>query len=255
VSINPDGHDQRLNVTFQAADDTDISYVSVQATGLRVSDLRAAGGVITRARRKAFADTSGSVRIYPERDDQNTFEYSLKIDSPLSVEEMLHNALVLVEVQAVDASGNQSSFSEVVIVGEDTEEQVFGMEVAPSRIIFTNAMEVVQLITSIEFQFRGWVPLPGAGHGIGFSSSDPSLVHVSGDGRVYPLAETGASPVFVSVSFPGLETMQVPVEVSFTKELTGLRLDGYAPGQTVVLDSLNRFYPLPTVLGVFNDGT
>ena len=79
VSINPDGHDQRLNVTFQAADDTDISYVSVQATGLRVSDLRAAGGVITRARRQAFADTSGSVRIYPERDDQNTFD-SLLLD-------------------------------------------------------------------------------------------------------------------------------------------------------------------------------
>ncbi len=75
---------QYLVVTAVATDDVDISYVGVDATGVRASDLRAAGGVVARAREQAFAATGGQLRVYPVSDDQQLFELSLEVTSELS---------------------------------------------------------------------------------------------------------------------------------------------------------------------------
>ena len=52
VSISGVGSQQRLSVVVDAADDTDIQYVAFNLTGLRASDIRAAGGVISEAKKR-----------------------------------------------------------------------------------------------------------------------------------------------------------------------------------------------------------
>src|SRR5690606_7932952 len=47
--------EQRLVVELAAADDVDLSHLEVEAVGLRASDLRAVGGVVAKARERAFA--------------------------------------------------------------------------------------------------------------------------------------------------------------------------------------------------------
>ena len=64
-----EGH-QYLVVSARAQDDVDITYVGFSVTGLRASDLRAAGGVVAHARKNAFAATEGFERVYPAHDGQ-----------------------------------------------------------------------------------------------------------------------------------------------------------------------------------------
>ncbi|HJK91330.1 MAG TPA: Ig-like domain-containing protein, partial [Polyangiaceae bacterium LLY-WYZ-15_(1-7)] len=246
---------QHLVVTVQASDDVDLSYVALSAVGLRASDLRREGGIVEAARRTAFADTGGFERVFPDSDDQRSFELALPVTTPLGPAEIASNGLVLVEALAVDASGNQASLSEIAFTGGDVEEEALGLSVRPERIVFTTLLESASIVPTVEYQFRGATPLPGSGSGVSYASSHPERVAVTPAGLVYPLAETAGVEVSIRVTYPGLPPVDVPVEVDPSKSLVGLRLEGLDAEGRLVLPRLASPTALPEVTGLFDDGT
>jgi len=243
---------QYLLVTADAGDDVDISYVGIEATGLRASDLRVAGGVVARAREQAFAATGGQQRIYPRRDDQQRFELSLELSSELSAAAVAHDGVVLVDMVAVDASGNQTALSKISFTGEDVVETAADLQVQPARIVFTNLLETAALTPSVDYQFRGRTPLPGPGTGVSYTSSHPELIAVTAGGIVYPLAETTDESVTIAVSYPGLDPVTLPVEVDLNKYLTALKVEPLNAQEQWVLERLNGWFAWPNVVGVFD---
>jgi hypothetical protein len=132
-------------------DDTDIQYVGFSATGLRASDLRAAGGIVDIARKNAFAATDGIQKVYPHADDQGLFELVLPVRSELDAAAIAHDGVVLIDIVAVDSSGNQSSLSQISFTGKDVVEEASDLQVNPSQITFTNLLETATLIPSVNF--------------------------------------------------------------------------------------------------------
>ena len=246
---------QYLVISASATDDIDLNYLGFDATGLRASDLRAAGGVVARARQQAFAATNGLQRIYPISDDQQLFELSLEVSSELSAAAIAHDGVVLVDIVAVDASGNQTALSKISFTGEDVVEAAADLQVQPGRIIFTNLLETAAITPSVDYQFRGRTPLPGPGTGVSYASSHPDLIAVTAGGIVYPLAETAGETVSITVSYPDLAPVAVPVEVDLSKYLTALEMDPFNAQGQWVLERLNGWFAWPNVVGVFDDGS
>ncbi len=184
-------------------DDGDITYAGFSVTGIRASDLRAAGGVVARARKTAFAATSGFRRVYPVTDDQEIFTLTVEMTSELSPDEIAHDGVVLADIVAADASGNQRSVSEIAFTGEDVVEKASDLQVQPSEITFTNILETAALIPSVQFEFRGRTPLPGLGKGITYESSAPDCVSVTPGGVVYPRTED--CDAVITVTYQGLD--------------------------------------------------
>ena len=255
VGISGEAGNQRLDVSFTVGDDTDVAYLSIDAAGLRASVLRASGGVVKNAREQAFAETPGGIRVYPDEEGQNDFVLSLPVNSSLEQAAVLSDALVLVEAHVVDSSGNQTSLSEISFVGDDVNEEILGFQVAPASIVFSNPLEEAQLVPSLEFQFRGLTPVPGRGKGVSYQSSDPGAVYVSDSGTIYPLKETPDGPVAITVTYSGQESVVVPVTVDYSKVLEKLKVEGLSEGLPFVLASLNHAYDMPSLLGVFDDGS
>ena len=139
LAASPAG--QLLVIAVQAADDVDLSFVEVSATALRASDLRSVGGIVDNARSSAFAATEGRTRIYPSVHGQHLFELALPVKGGLSAAEIAHNGLVLIDASAVDASGNQASFSKLAFTGQDVVETVTAISAVPERIVFTSLIE------------------------------------------------------------------------------------------------------------------
>ena len=207
---------QYLTVSFDASDEVDLSYLSITLTGLRASDLRAAGGVVSQAERKAFLRMDEARRVFPRVDGQSSFSLRQRIEPALSAEEIARNALVMIQASAVDASGNQRSFSDVRMTGSSVDEGVRGISVQPGNLLFTDALQSARLIPEVDFEFRGPTPLPGLGHGVNYRSSNPDKVWVSAEGVVYPIQETAGEAVFVYLSYPGLAEISLPVIRSMT---------------------------------------
>jgi len=262
VSFAKLGGRQHLVVSLQAADDTDISYVAVSVVGLRASQLRAAGGIVDQARQGAFADTGGFLRL-PPTDGSGAFELVVPVGTltaagdvigELDPDAISSDGLVLVEAHAVDASGNQTSLSKIVLTGGDLDEAVSSLSTLPDRILFTNLLEMATIVPTVDFQFRGPTPLPGSGSGVRYTSNHPEIVAVTSSGLVYPLAETAVVDVRITASY-GTFSDDVPVEVNTSKSLVGLRMDGLDTAGRWVLPSLNRRYPIHSVIGIFDDGT
>ncbi|WP_435104212.1 Ig-like domain-containing protein [Arhodomonas sp. AD133] len=253
--IRSDESGQYLDVRVEAADDVDLRYVSFSLLGLRASDLRDAGGVVAEAATNAFAKTDGVRRVPPSKDGQTKFSLSVPVDAELSRGAIARDGLVLVEASAVDASGNQASLSRMSFTGGEVSEDVKDLKAAPERVVFTHLLESVSIVPEVQFEFRGWTPLPGLGTGVTYTSSDPDVVSVTRSGVVYPLEETNGEPVTVTVSYPGLDDVIIPVEVDPSKELVGLRARGVGAGEQFVIERLNQYQPLPEVVGVFDDGT
>ncbi|HEY9199158.1 MAG TPA: Ig-like domain-containing protein, partial [Gammaproteobacteria bacterium] len=246
---------QNLTVSVTAVDDSDISSVGFSVTGIRASDLRAAGGVVDQARNKAFAQTSGTVIINPSYEGQTEFVLLLPLANELDAAAIAHDGLVLLDLVAVDASGNQNALSKIAFTGSDVSEQAESIQVAPQRIVFTNLLETATLMPSVDFQFRGLTALPGAGSGVTYTSSHPDLIAVTTGGVVYPLAETGDQAVTITVAYPGLVPLVVPVDVDLTKVIDHLAVDAIDEHGHFVLNSLNTPTALPPVYAVFNDGS
>ncbi len=254
VAIEEEGGIQYLRAVLAAADDTDLAYLHLSLTGIRASDLRRVGGVVAGARESAFLSTGTPVRLTPNADDQQRFSARLPLTTPLSAEEVRRNALVLVEATAADASGNQTSLGDVRNLGDTVEEGVLGFSVAPSALVFTDMLQSARIIPTVSYEFRGPTPIPGSGQGVSYSSSDPGVVSVGADGLVYPLAENPGHPVTVTVSFPGQASVAIPVSVDFSRHLTRLDYAGRDQGP-FHLPGLNRYYPLPALEAVFDDGS
>src|SRR3989338_5164433 len=246
---------QYLVVSFSAEDDSDLSYLSLSLTGLRASDLRAAGGVVSQAERNAFLSMADAKRVFPRSDDQRLFSLRQLISTPLSAEEIARNALVMVQASAVDASGNQNSYSDIRFTGDNVDEGVHGISVQPNRLLFSDVLQSARLIPEVDFEFRGPTPMPGLGSGIAYRSSSPDKVWVSAEGVVYPLQETAGEAVFVYLNYPGLDEISLPVKVDFSRRLTALRFEGQTASQPLVLPRLNSFEKLPALLPVFDDGS
>ncbi len=254
IGVAADDGGQFATLTLTASDDTDISYVSVELTGLRASDLRRFGGVVEKAANSAFVETNGFVRKRPITDDQTDFHFLAPFQETLSGEEMARNALLLIEATVVDASGNQASLSEVRYLGESVSESVNGLYVAPESLVFSDALQFARLLPSLDYEFRGLTPAPGAGTGVTYTSSEPSVVAVTSDGLVYPLKETAADVVAIEVAYPGQPPVPVPVTVDYSRNLTGLRYQGQESGP-FNLSRLNATLPLPELSAVFDDGS
>ena len=254
VAISENGGEQSIALDLTADDNTDLAYLSIRITGIRASDLRRSGGVVQKAKDNAFIDTGESIRIYPTVDNQKSYVFSYPLTTRLSGDEIAHNALAIIEARAVDASGNQNVVSEIRYLGDTVDEKVLGMSVAPERLMFTDVLQFARLIPSLDYEFRGATPVPGLGQGITYTSSDPSSVLVTQDGVVYPLQETGTNPVELSINYPGMDQVVVPVTVNFSRNLVGLNYAGQDEGP-FVLSSLNEFTPLPSLIAKFDDGT
>ncbi|HED52412.1 MAG TPA: hypothetical protein ENI83_02530, partial [Gammaproteobacteria bacterium] len=246
---------QHLITRVTAFDDTDISYIGFSVTGIRASELRAAGGVIDKARETAFAATRGTVRVYPQQEGQSAFSLALPVNTVLDSDVIAHDGVVLLDLVAVDASGNRKTVSKIAFTGNDVAETAQAMVVSPSRILFTNLLETATIVPSVQFQFRGLTALPGSGAGVQYSSSNPDLIAVSNSGVVYPLAETAGQAVTISVTYPGLPAVEVPVETDLSKTITGLQVDAVNANGSFVLPRLNQKVTLPKVFAVFSDGT
>ncbi|MEJ2423844.1 MAG: hypothetical protein P8101_05195 [Candidatus Thiodiazotropha sp.] len=254
LAINFVDGEQFLVANLHANDNTDLSYVSVRLTGIRASDLRSSGGVIQKAKENAFLDAVDAVRIYPESDEQTNFQFAIKIQKPLSQSEIARNALAIVEGRAVDSSGNQHVISDIRYLGESVEEQINGFSAYPEHMLFTDILQSARIIPSVDYEFRGLTAIPGIGQGVSYSSSDPSSVIVTQDGIVYPVQETAGSSVDIVVSFPGQESVVIPVTVDFNRNLVGLEYEGHELGP-FELPRLNRFFELPPLVAVFDDGS
>lgn len=249
--ITSDGR-QHILVSAGARDNVDLQYVGMSLTGLKASDLRSAGGVVALARQSAFVDTGGTRKVFwPAA--RGEYQLSLPLNYELDPDTIAHDGVVLVDLVAVDASGNQRTVSKIVFTGEDVAEDALSLTVRQERIIFTNLLESVALIPMVEFQYRGATDLSGRGQGVSYASSHPDLVSVSEAGLVYPLAETGGQQVAIQVSYPGLDPVNVPVEVNPTRQIVGLQAAGPTDGEPWVLERLNTRFPLPRIIAVFDD--
>ena len=113
VEITGEAGNQILSIHVNADDDTDITYLSFNVTGLSASDLRTVGGVIAEAKNTAFVSTQSMARVYPSADSQTLFTYSIPLVRELSAEEIAFDAVILADVSVVDASGNHMSLSKV----------------------------------------------------------------------------------------------------------------------------------------------
>ncbi|HEY3487359.1 MAG TPA: Ig-like domain-containing protein, partial [Gammaproteobacteria bacterium] len=254
VSIQLINGVQHLVVRATASDDIDINYVGFSVIGLRASELRAAGGVIQKASQKAFATTTDT-HIYPLADGQTEFSVAVPVTTNLSADAISSDGVVLVDASVLDASGNQTSFSTIAFTGTDVTEDAVSLQVAPTQLVFSNALESATIIPSVEFQFRGLTALPGIGTGVSYSSSHPNLITVTAAGLVFPLQETGAENVSIKVSYPGLPDRIIPVKADFTKIITAIQAQGLNADGRYVLNRLNTFFDPPKVKVVFNDGS
>src|SRR5690606_12682004 len=129
------------------------------------------------------------------------------------------------------------------------------LSVQPGSLLFSDALQSARLIPEVNFEFRGPTPLPGSGQGVSYRSSRPEKVWVSADGVVYPLQETAGEAGFVSLSYPVLNEVSLPVKGDYTRRLQALRFEGQQPGTPLILSRLNGFEKLPQLLAVFDDGS
>ncbi|MGD8642354.1 MAG: hypothetical protein PVG89_17075, partial [Gammaproteobacteria bacterium] len=146
VSLAAVDNQQKLIVQVSVSEDTDLRFTSFSVLGLRASDLRASGGVVDKARQTAFAATNGNVKVYPRSDDQQTFDLVIPVTNTLDAEAISHDGLVLLDVTAVDASGNLGVFSKIAFTGSDVNETAQSLQANPTSIIFTNLLESVSIV-------------------------------------------------------------------------------------------------------------
>jgi len=254
VSVASAGGGQQLIIELSASDDVDISHVDVQATGLRASDLRAAGGVVAKARGKAFAASEGSVRLLPGA-GQQPFVLSLPFRSALDAAAIMSDGVVLIDAVAVDASGNQRAVSALRFTGSDVSEEVLGLSASPAALVFSDLLQTAVIVPTVNFQFRGPTPLPGAGSGASYTSSHPELVGVTSGGVVYPLAATDGNDVSITVAYPGTAPVTIPVDVDPTRRLSRLEVDGLDASGNFEIPRLNAAVAFPPVFARFDDGS
>ncbi|WP_215426482.1 Ig-like domain-containing protein [Agarivorans albus] len=254
ASISVD-KDQYLTVTFNASDDTDLSRLEVNAIGLRASDIRQAGGVINEARKRSFAKTEETTSLIPISNDQSLFTLTIPVNGSLSNAAIASDVVVLVDVVAIDASGNQTALSELVTTGDNIQEDVLSLSLESALVQITDPLQTVALNPIVTFEFRGPISMAGLGRAIKYESSSPELVAVTPAGVVYPLAETSDHPVTITVTYPGLPPEQVTVDVDYDKTLERLSYQGGENKQPWVLPSLNQPYTLPNIMGHYSDGS
>jgi len=255
ASIVGETNKQNLVIEVEASDNQDIAYISFDVVGLSASALRNSGGVVAEAKEGSFASTGVAQRIYPSSNSQTIFQLSLPLNKSLSAEEIAFDTIILSDITVVDASGNHSSISKLAFTGDSIEESANALIVSNTPIVISNALQTPTIIPSIEFQFRGVVSLPGAGNGITYSSSHPELIDVTPAGVIYALKETEDEQVFITVSYSGLESVLIPVEADFSKKMVGITLAGVDVDTPLTLPSLNAYYTLPEMVGVFDDGS
>lgn len=256
VSISREGGQQQLVVHAEASDDVDLSYVGFSVSGIRASELRAAGGVVEIANKTAFASTNGYSRVYPIDEGQTQYALTVPIETDLSPEAIANDGIVLVNLIAVDASGNQANASEIAFTGDSVSEDVNGLVVDQQEIVFTSLLESIQLIPRVDYQFRGLTPLPGAGTGVRYSSSNEEVVQVTLDGIVYPVSENVSDqPVIITVSYPGVDDVLIPVDVNFQYHPVSLQIDNVDSSGFYNIDHLNEYLGPPSVSVVFNNGS
>jgi len=248
-------HTQYLQVHVNASDNIDISYVAFSVTGLRASSLRAAGGVIDIAKKDAFASTDDFQKVFPVKDSQDQFILSIPVIEEMDETSIAHDGIVLSDIYAVDSSGNQTAISKIAFTGDDVIEEATDLQVTPKSIIITNLLERFSIIPSVSFQFRGLTPLPGAGTGVKYISSHPDLMAVTVSGEVYALSTTTTENLYINVSYPGLDDINIPVQLDFNKSLTHLKAIGVNEKGQLILNRLNAFFPVPSVEAVFNDNS
>jgi len=255
VDVSTTDGNQYLVVNLQASDDTDITYIGVNVAGVRASDIRSAGGVLNDARKNSYAKTDGIHRVYPRADSQGAYSLSLQVNDPLSRAAISSDAVVLIDAFAVDSSGNQVAISDIAYTGGSIQEDALSLSLSTDEITINNSLQTPVLRPSVEYEFRGMVDMSGPGRGIEYTSSHPEFVAVTKSGVLYPLAETEGTAVTVEITYRDLPPVNIPVVVDFSKRLVALEFEGASDQGLVEFDGLNTFHDLPSLVGVFDDGT
>ncbi|MCP5078418.1 MAG: hypothetical protein GY951_10240, partial [Psychromonas sp.] len=248
VSIVNHNQLQHAKVELSVTEDTDISNISLSLVGVRASDLRASGGVIDKAKERSFVNTYSPLIVFPDYENQSQYSVYIPLQTELSQAEIESNGVLLINASTVDASGNTHSISTIQFTGKDVNEKALAFTAKPKNIVFTDLLQNVIITPSVEYQFRGYVEMVGAGRGVTYVSSEPSKVSVSSAGLVTPLSED-ATGVIISVSYPGFEAIEIPVKFDLNRALVSLKTINLS------LPSLNALTKVPDIIGVFDNGS
>ncbi|WP_198590469.1 Ig-like domain-containing protein, partial [Shewanella sp. 10N.286.52.B9] len=254
VSVSEDGDEQILTISFIANDNIDLTYLGVDVTAFKASDLRSVGGIVEQVKSLAFASTSGYHRVYPISDEQVEFFINIPVIGELTQAEIANNALVLIDAYAIDASGNKSVVSSIETTGGNIEEKALSWRVFPEEVIITDVLQSVTITPSIQFEFRGETVVQGAGRGVSYISDKPSEIYVNSSGVVYLDTNVENTSGNIKLSYPGLPEITVPIRVDLSKKLARLAFKGFDE-QDFVVPSLNKNYQLPQIEAVFDDNS
>ncbi|MGR6871843.1 Ig-like domain-containing protein [Pseudomonas sp. HK3] len=250
ISIEPS---QVVNLSFNVSDDTDVSYLSLSIQGLRVSDLRNAGGVVESVQSESFIDFSG--RFYPSSDLSTKISMAIPFSKLLPLDVIAGDGVLIIEAEAVDASGNISVVSEFEYTGETIDDEIQDFSALNDSILITNMLDYVQILPVVKYKFRGEVPLVGRGSGASYEVSDSEFLGVTESGVVFAKKEVDKKGLSVNVSYPGAETVVLPIELVFSRKITSLFFTGYLDDAVLPLVGLNQYHNLPQLSAKFDDGT
>ncbi|MEY8252971.1 MAG: Ig-like domain-containing protein, partial [Colwellia sp.] len=250
VSVEPA---QVVNLAFSVSDDTDLSYLKVSVQGLRVSDLRNAGGVVEAVKSQLFVDFSG--RFYPSSDLSTEISMAIPFSKQLPLDVVAGDGILIIEAEAVDASGNISAVSEFEYTGETIEDEIHGFSTLNGNVLITNMLDYVQILPVVKYKFRGEVPLVGQGSGASYEVSDSEFLGVTESGVVFAKKEADKKGLSVRVNYPGAETVTLPIELAFSRKITSLYFTGYPENTVLPLIGLNQYHELPQLSAKFDDGS
>lgn len=250
VNIIEENEQQSLVVTYQATDNADISKVGIDLKGITASALRGAGGVVDNALTSAFANSAGYQIIIPKTNAQTSFSLKIPFDRKLSAQQIYADGLLLLNAYVIDAYGNKAVTSSIEKTGGTLEEKVLGWRVFPERVSINDPFQSVTLLPYINFEFRGETVSAGEGLGVTYTSSDPEHVKVSSDGTVYVSPDADSKNATITVNYPSLNSIDVPIEVNFSKKLKGLSFGS----ETLTIPSLNKAITLPPIEAIYENG-
>ena len=249
LSLISNGAKQALLLEFTVTDNIDISSVNLDVLGVSAGLLSSKGGVIDEVDEFAFVKTERMIKRPMPGTDRIAFE--IPLDTSLTVDQIDRDSLVFIDAYALDSSANISTISTIRSLGGTLEEKPKALKLDAEEIKFTDPLETIFLMPEVDFEFTGLVDMSGSGTGVTYEVSDTRYIQVANDGRIIPLSENLAAPLFITIRYPGVDDLIVPVTVEFSKELESLEVSD----NELVLPSLGQYYSIQNIFAVYDDGS
>ncbi|MBQ0726991.1 MAG: hypothetical protein KBT77_06540, partial [Thalassolituus oleivorans] len=249
LAIDLSNGSQELNVELGATDDTDVSFIEVNISGYKVSEIRNLDGVVHHDSLIPFVNFTG--KIYPT-DNGGNVAFSIGLERELTSDEVAGDGILIVEATVVDPSGNSSSLSEFRYTGDSIDDQLTSLSVPGDGVLFTDMLDTVQIIPTGVYKYRGSVPLIGRGSGLSFTVSNPELVGVTSNGVIYPKKQESIDGIEITVTHTSGLSVIVPVELNFERSVIGIK---WELEEVPNLDGLNIWHEMPALALAYDDGS